>query len=465
MRWPLSNQAAGQELQSEEPSVNAVVMLIATVTMRVVRESTLLAPDFGSFRPQESTFAGLNLFLLAALLVAHLSFSSYLGAPPPFLFVVLAAGLVVNAADLIWISRRKFLSPEGIAALTWTMIALNLGVAFALASLSYRQDVQYFALMITPIFQAAFRLSLGATLLTVAAGDSLILFWVWNYFRLHPPQDINEYIEASTISLIYAVAGVLVWTLVNHLRTKQTELARSLVELEEARAKLLIEEKLAAVGRFSSAIAHEIRNPVAMISSALTTAFNRGPDSPESREMFDIAAREASRLERLTTDFLTYARPRALSKQRCNVADSISYIADVCRPRATETGVAVRREGPDELWADIDRGQLQQALLNLAMNAIEASPSGAAVTLCGVCLNQRLRIEIENGGGPIPSGAAEHIFEPFFTTKPSGTGLGLAIARSIATAHGGDLILSRNEPDIVQFSMILPIGGKEAKRI
>jgi two-component system sensor histidine kinase HydH len=454
----------GRGLLSRNLHMTAVVMLISTVPKRLVRESSLLAPDFGSFQLQESTFAGLNLFLLVALLITHLFFSSYFGSPPPVLFVVLALGIVVNVADLIWISRRKFLSPEGVVVLTWTMIALNMSVAFSLASLSYRQDIQYFALMITPIFQAAFRLSLGATLLTVTASDSLIFCWVWNYFRLHPPQDINEYIEAGTISLIYAVAGALVWTLVNHLRTKQRELARSLVELEGARAKLLIEEKLAAVGRFSSAIAHEIRNPVAMISSALTTAFNRGPDSQEGRDMFDIAAKEASRLERLTTDFLTYARPRSPSKQRCDVADSVAYIADVCRPRATETGVTILREGPDELWADIDSGQLQQALMNLVMNAIEASPSGAAVTLRGVRDNHSLRMEIENTCGPIPSGAAEHIFEPFFTTKPSGTGLGLAIARSIVMAHGGDLILSRNEPDMVQFSIILPIGGREAER-
>jgi len=444
--------------------LRVAVKLIGNVLTQLVRESSLLAPDFRSFRRQEFTFIVLNLFLLTTLFLIQALFSSYFGSPPPLLFGVLAAGIVANAIELTWINGKTELSPASIVAVTWVAIVSNMSVAFALASFSYRQDIQYFALMIAPIFQAAFRLSLGVTVLTVAAGDSLIFFWVWNYFRLHPPQDINEYIEAGTISLIYAVAGVLVWTLVNHLRTKQTELARSLVELEEARAKLLIEEKLAAVGRFSSAIAHEIRNPVAMISSALTTAFNRGPDSPESREMFDIAAREASRLERLTTDFLTYARPRSLSKQRCDVADSIAYIADVARPRATETGVTIRRDGPDGLWADIDSGQLQQALLNLAMNAIEATPSGAAVTLRGVRDNHRLRIEIENTCGPILSGAAEHIFEPFFTTKPSGTGLGLAIARSIVMAHGGDLILSRNEPDMVQFSIILPIGGREAER-
>jgi hypothetical protein len=237
--------------------LGVAVKLIGNVLTQLVRESSLLAPDFRSFRRQEFTFIILNLFLLTTLFLTQTLFSSYFDSPPPVLFVVLAVGLVVNTADLIWIRCTQFLSPEGIVALTWTMIALNMGMAFALASLSYRQDVQYFTLMITPIFQSAFRLSLGGTLLTVAASDSLICFWVWNYFRLHPPQNFNEYVEAGTISLIYAVAGILVWTLVNHLRAKQTELARSLAELEKARAKLLVEEKLAAVGRFSSAIAQD----------------------------------------------------------------------------------------------------------------------------------------------------------------------------------------------------------------
>ena len=93
--------------------------------------------------------------------------------------------------------------------------------------------------------------------------------------------------------MIYAIVGILVWKLVNHLRSKQEDLATSLVALESAKEQLLIEEKLAAVGRFSSAIAHEIRNPVAMISSALSTAFKTDLNSAEREQMFEIAAKEA----------------------------------------------------------------------------------------------------------------------------------------------------------------------------
>jgi signal transduction histidine kinase len=422
----------------------------------LVFESSLVATDSRSFKRQESIFIGLNLFLLASLLVIDILFDSYFGVPPLSLISVLAAGLLVNAVQLRWIRAQEPISLKSMVASTWATIVLNTIIAFVLASLASRQGFQYFALMVAPILQAAFRLSLGSTLLVVASTTALIFFWDWNYFRSHPPLGLPQLVEDATTSLIFCIVGVLVWTLVNHLRSKQVELARSLTELEDAKARLLIEENLAAIGRLSSAIAHEIRNPVAMISSALTTAFDRKLTPAQSREMFDIAAKEANRLERLTTDFLAYARPRSPSKERLDVADSIGYIADVCRPRAAERAIAVRAEVRDGLWAAIDGHQLQQALLNLAMNAIEASAPDAVVVLSGRHDGERIRIEVQNDSNPIPAHTAKCIFEPFFTTKPSGTGLGLAIARSIVQGHGGDLVLSRNEPGLVRFSILLP---------
>jgi signal transduction histidine kinase len=324
--------------------------------------------------------------------------------------------------------------------------------------------MQYFALLVSPVLQAAFRLSLATTITVVVASSTLEFFWVWNYFRLHPPSQAVEYMEAGTISLIYAIVGILVWTLVNHLRSKQTALTTSLVELELAKERLLIEEKLAAVGRFSSAIAHEIRNPVAMISSALATAFNDSLNSTERQEMFEIAAKEASRLEKLTTDFLAYARPRPAAKQPGDVSESIAYVADICRSHAMVKAVTIDVDAPDGLRANIDSGQVQQALLNLVMNAIEAYPSGGIVFLCGKRDNGLIRVEIENANGPIPRDAVDRIFEPFFTTKPSGTGLGLAIARNIALGQGGELFLSRNQADSVQFSFTLPAYTEETER-
>ena len=440
-------------------------MLVANVIKKPILKPSILAPDLSSFRIQESIFVLLNLVLLAALLLIHTLFSSFLGSPPPLLFIALAAGFLINTVELIWLQGAKPLSVTGIVVLTWATITLNMVLAFTLASLSYRQDIQYFALLAAPVLQAAFRLSFTATLGVVAASATLDFYWVWNYFRVHPPSELGEYLEAATISLIYTIVGILVWNLVNHLRSRESDLTMSLAELERAREKSLIDEKLAAVGRLSSAIAHEIRNPVAMISSALTTAFNIGVDSNERQEMFEIAAKEAARLEKLTTDFLVYARPRPPAKQPGDVADSIAYVADICRPLAREKRGSVRAEAVDGLRADMDAGQVQQALLNLVINAIEASSSGGIVFLSGTRDDGLIRVEIENANGPIPVDAAARVFEPFFTTKPRGTGLGLAIARNIARTHGGELGLSRNQSDSVRFSITLPAWpGAESTR-
>jgi two-component system, NtrC family, sensor histidine kinase HydH len=431
-------------------------MLMAEVLKKLNRGSSLLAPDFPSFKRQESIFVILNLSVLAALLLIHTLFSGVFGTPPLLFLVVLSAGFLLNVIELIWVQGVAYLSPAGMAALTWWSIGLNMALAFSLASLSFRQDTQYFALLVAPVLEAAFRFSLGATIAVVVASAGLNLFWVWNYFRLHPPAAINEYIEMGTVSLIYAIVGILVWILVNHLRAKEAELTASLSDLEKAKERLLMEEKLAAVGRFSSAIAHEIRNPVAMISSALATAANPGLNPSDRQQMFDIAGKEAKRLEKLTGDFLTYARPRPPTKHPGNVSESVAYVIDICRPHATAAGVSITADLAPALLADIDTGQVQQAVLNLVMNAIEASPAGCTVTVRAGQIGRWVAIQIENPSGPIPNEAADHIFEPFFTTKPSGTGLGLAIARSVARAHGGDVVLSQNDPDVVQFTLKLP---------
>ena len=250
--------------------------------------------------------------------------------------------------------------------------------------------------MLAPILQAAFRLSLAATLLAVTASTGLIFFWVWNYFRLHPPSDLNEYIEAGTISLIYAIAGLLVWTLVNHLRYQTDGARREPDRVGQAKERLLVEEKLAAVGRFSTAIAHEIRNPVAMISSALTTAFSRGAGfRGEPGDVRDCRQRSVPAGK--ADDGLPGLRPSAVAIEGARRPWPIpSHTSPIFAGRAQRKGTLLSvAEGPEGLWADIDGGQIQQALLNLAMNAIEASPSGA---VGGIARDARQGADTDRGG-------------------------------------------------------------------
>ena len=116
------------------------------------------------------------------------------------------------------------------------------------------------------------------------------------------------------------------------------------------------------------------------------------------------------------------------------------------------------------LTLDMDSHQVQQALLNLAMNAVEASPPGGMVLLRGRRQDETTVVEIENSAAPIPHDIAVRIFEPFFTTKPGGTGLGLAIARNIARAHGGDIQLTANASGHIRFTLTLPPATLAARR-
>jgi two-component system, NtrC family, sensor histidine kinase HydH len=174
--------------------------------------------------------------------------------------------------------------------------------------------------------------------------------------------------------------------------------------------------------------------------------------------MFVIAAKEASRLEALTSEFLDYARPRPPALISSSVGDTVGYVAEICRAHAAQRGVELSVDAPHELFAEMDPNQIQQALLNLVMNAVEASPVSQTVWLRAHGNGDReMQIEVENQGAPVSAVALPRIFEPFFTTKSKGTGLGLAIARNIARAHGGELILCSNQPERICFLMTLPV--------
>jgi signal transduction histidine kinase len=431
---------------------------------KLYKRSSFTASDLPSFQRQETVFIILNLGLLATLLLTHTLSASFLGRPSRMLVLVLTAVFLANVLELVWVRRlKKELKPATLSFLTWSSIGVNLAAAGLLTVLANHEDSPYFTLAVVPVLLAAFRLSLSAVLTVVGIATFLNFAATEFFFRQNPPADFGEYFEAGIATLVWALVGLLVWLLVGQIRENENNLARNLLELKQTRAKLLEEETLAAVGRLSSAIAHEIRNPVAMISSSLAMAQQSHLGNAQHDEMCDIAAREAVRLEKLTTDFLSYARPRTPESTPTLVHDTLAYVASVCRAHAGDKQVKIEIDGPESLQADLDPAQIQQALLNLVMNAIEASPQGATVRLKSDWDGfSQVRVWVTNSGPRIPEAVVQRLFEPFFTTKARGTGLGLAIARNIALAHGGDLAISSNQPDNVSFCLRLPAAKAAA---
>ncbi|MGC2305086.1 sensor histidine kinase [Candidatus Binatus sp.] len=418
--------------------------------------STIGAGDFAvedhdSFRRQEFVFAALNLLLIGALFALQAISRFVRGRPSESVIIVLTAGFVIQAAYFIWVRARNAEISEGTRRfLTYWSLGFNSILALVLTTLTLRGDTAYYALMLLPILEASFRLGLGVTIGVIVLADFICFVGAYGL-------KFGEYIEAGAMTVIYSVMGVLVWLLVNNLRTREARFAHNLEELERTRQQLLSEEKLAAIGRLSRAIAHEIRNPVAMISSSLATATRPGQDESEREEMFSIAAKEAQRLERLTTDFLVYARPRPVQVALVNVADTLNYVATVARAHAANEGVAIDVAVDSNLEGEFDANQMHQALLNLVLNAIDACHRGDQVKLdAHTNGNGSIRIDVVDPAGPIPPEIVPNIFEPLFTTKQGGSGLGLSIARNIARAHGSDIVLRINEPRRVCFSIEIP---------
>lgn len=409
-----------------------------------------------SIRAQELVLVPLNLALLAGVALFHALFAPALGLPPPIFFGLVLARFALQVGELWWLVAAA----PGARALTryaHATVWVNLAFAFLLSRLGGLVDSHYIVLMLVPVVAAAFRFRPWGIAAVVVAAGSATVAQVWLYFHATGKgPDVAEYFEAAHVVLIYATVAGIVALLSRRLRAERSAVEESLSELERTRDELVRRERLAATGRLASAIAHEIRNPIAMISSSLELARRGGNDALSREELTAILEEETRRLERLTGDFLAYARQRPPERSRVRAAEILGAAASLARARAAKGQVRLALAVDPDLDADLDPYQLQQALLNLLGNAIDAAPADSEVRLAARAQATTLEIDVENAGDAIGDEAAERVFEPFFSTKRGGTGLGLAITRAIAEAHGGSVEVTCNEPGRVRFSFRLP---------
>jgi len=418
------------------------------------KNSSLELIEGKALRRQQTAFCVLTLFVIAVLLLLHTLFASLLGEPSKAVISLLGMAFSAKVLEFFWLQGRV----DGISeyAARWETALSIIGtfvLTCALAILTDRDDAPYFVLLAIPILQSAYHFGWITTVVTIIASIATNFYWIGHYFGLHPPPRPTEFLETGMISIIYTLMGLLVWYLVHQLKHQQVRLHENFAELDTTREKLAVEEKLAAVGRLASGIAHEIRNPVAMISSSLATAANPGVAAADREEMIQIAAKEAGRLEHLTSDFLSYARPRIPQRSSVLVNDLLSYVAEVVKAHAANRGVEVVHSPTTDIMLEIDSAQMQSALLNLALNGIDATTSPGTLSFHAIQREGFTELNIENTGHAIAETDLSQIFEPFYSTKSTGTGLGLAIARRVARDHGGDLWVSCNQEGRVVFSM------------
>lgn len=398
----------------------------------------------------------LNLAVLIIFVSAELLLSYFRFPTPRSMYLVAMLGIVFLLAELAILHNRSELSHKSSRAFAKASIGLNLTLPFMLAAATRQFHTHYFGLLILPVLEAALYFSLPITLATSSVASACVLCWVGYAAGFKSPYQLGELFEATTLMLIYFIVGPLIWWLADLLGHREEQLQQRLLDLELAKARLIEEEKLAAVGRLASGLAHEIRNPVAIISNALEASASDAFSAEDRGEMSRVAMAEARRLERLTTDFLTYARPGISPIDQIDAIALAGHILSIARAKALNRRIQFNFLTDGDCLLYGNEGQLQQALLNLLLNAVDASPDFGHVSVEVKRCAKGVRIAIENEGPAIPSEAVPQIFEPFFTAKRGGTGLGLAIARSVAEKHGGDLVLERNEEERILFALTLP---------
>ncbi|MEO7113502.1 MAG: GAF domain-containing protein [Polyangiaceae bacterium] len=243
------------------------------------------------------------------------------------------------------------------------------------------------------------------------------------------------------------------------------DLRKSYEALSRAQASLVVHERLAALGELSAVIAHEVRNPLAVIFNSLGALRKLAPPTDDARVLLDIVDEEAARLNRIVADLLDFVRPYSSHPRPASLERLVRSAIDGAL-RSIRTDVTIDTEiicpGTELL---LDETMIQQALSNLIVNAIQATPAGGRIlvrsrmiesqTASGE-LKTRLTFEVTDEGPGIDPSDVPRLFQPFYTTKPTGTGLGLAVVRRIAEALGGGVDARCGETSGAVFMLSLP---------
>ena len=228
---------------------------------------------------------------------------------------------------------------------------------------------------------------------------------------------------------------------------------QDLTQLKKTEEDLKRADRLAAVGRLSAGMAHEIRNPLTSISGSVQMLMENKNIDPEDLGLMKIVVNEADRLNKLLTDFLDFAKPKVPNKKSINIQGVLLELHSmlVSDERFEDISITISPQD-DPIYVSLDRDMFFQILWDLAVNAMEAL-EGQGRLCFSVKTNQQQQtcVIIEDSGPGVPENIKNKMFEPFFSTKDSGTGLGLASVYAVMDMHEGKVIIERSALGGAQF--------------
>lgn len=271
-----------------------------------------------------------------------------------------------------------------------------------------------------------------------------------------------EYITITLVASLYAMVGI---HRVGCTVTRGYE--RAALELGERREELCSEneDRTRALEGMAARLAHEVKNPLAAIKG-LSTHMARHATDPKTAERLAIVAGEADRLQGIVDGFLSFSRGlddlNVSTLRPFEVARELTVLLEA---RAEEAGVSLEVSGDTNLSLDADARKLRQVLLNVVLNAVQASPRDATVRVSVASECDRAVIAVRDDGIGMTPDVLERIRKPYFTTKEGGTGLGVAVARGLVEQHGGNLEFRSTAGKGTTVSIRLPMKCKPCARL
>ncbi len=238
-------------------------------------------------------------------------------------------------------------------------------------------------------------------------------------------------------------------------------ICRDVSERVAMEAKVRENERMAYVGHLTASLSHEIRNPLSAIKMNLQILFRKLDLDGFDLRRLEITVNEVSRLEGILRQLLDTARPLSIVTAVVDLSDLVKSCVELLEPEAAEKQVAIVQRHPKKLpRAQLDAGKLEQAVINLLLNAIEASPNGGRVKVWTKLVsdyeNHTLELGVRDNGPGIDPEQRCHLFTPFYTSKSQGTGLGLSNVKRIVEAHSGEVDIRSRKGRGATFVLRLP---------
>ncbi len=382
---------------------------------------------------------------------------NFLGRQPinqPAMNAILAIGAVYALLDTVWSIRGKvFLSRAPLTIALMEAVFIGLLCHFDQGPQSPFRFYYFLSLLVFALRYSS-RLTFATFVLHSISFTALVLGGDYRIDGGLPPLT-RDMLTAWFLMLVFmgwvAWAGTSLGGLLQNaggqLRMMNEELTENQLlleqriadrtkELQESQAHLVQQEKHAAFGLLAAGIAHEVGNPLAAISS-LVQMLNRRPTDEYTREKLNMVDDQLRRIQRTLRELVDFSRPATTQKTMCDIHEIIDAALNIAKYYKRKKGkqiVTRYAEGLPPLRAA--RDQLVQILLNLILNAMDATDEGGTIEIATRLVDGSIEVTISDDGHGIPADAQANIFQPYFTTKETGTGLGLFVCRSIIEQAG-----------------------------